>query len=168
MEHILDKLRKIHALSSSDVPGEAAAAQKMMAALCKKYHVDIDDLCEEEKRYVGFRIKDSLHRKLLINVACYACGTARLPYSFSKRVVFIKVSQAQGLYIRHCLDHYEKLWKRIVKDAMVAFIHANGLFPPIDEQEHEDKDPIDQERINRIASMMSGMKVDSYRLQIAE
>lgn len=166
MELLIDKLKKIESLARSGIGGEKETAQRMLDALCKRHGITLDQVISPEKKIYRFPYRDELDLTLLRQVVMYVCQTCKIANRKSGRAMFFELTKAQAVDVEDAYRHYRKVWRKQLKDLILAFVSANHLFPP-DENGDEDKPkkeptPDSRARAMRIMQLMRGMSTDPW------
>ena len=168
MEKLFEKLNKIEALAQSGIGGERENAQQLLDALCAKYGVTLDQLCDEKKEWIRFTIKDRLDEKLLMQIVAHVCKTngcrfARTKNKRQNKDRWFELTKTQELDVRECYEHYRKLWLKNLDDVMSAFIQANSIFGPPKDEDCEMPTHEEIERLLKLRGIMSGLESDPWK-----
>ena len=155
-------LRKLQALAQRGVGGEKESAQKKLEELMEKYGVEEADLTDEAEEDNDFFYKNEFEKKILIQlfykiVPDYERKTYTYRYGRgSRRTYGITCTAAQALQIKIEYEFYKTLWEEEVNFFMKAFIQKHRIFDCAAKPVNQD--PMDKEKLKRMASMMQGMQ----------
>lgn len=159
METIKDKLKKIQALAKSGIGGEKETAQRMLNDLCKKYHITIDEIISEEKKYCTIRVRDKIDEILVRQTIIHICQTNEINNKRYKDIWMFELTHLQAIEVQDAIKHYRKEWKKQLHDFMIAFIHKNSIF---NFNSDKTNDEIDLEALIKLRSLMAGMKANPW------
>jgi hypothetical protein len=165
--HLLAK--KLKALAEQGVGGEKYNAQQKLNSLMKRYNITEDDLSEDARSSVKFRIQKE-QRKLFYYVYVSVVGWERDLRQWKKPPYYFvgDVTPLEELEIRTKFDFYWKQYEQNLAMFLQAFIHKNRLYGPLDESGSDQETTLEQQdRINKIAAMMQGIQSVSYRKQLS-
>lgn len=164
MNKILELAKKIKALADQGVGGEKLNAQKMLAALCAKHGIDIDELEERETVATHTFIATKLTEKLLDQIIWKVCGGKTKLYEPGRKRygTRIECTEAQRLEILALYSIYSRALAKAVEDVKRAFIQANDIFPTGDDEDDDEEEdtrtPEQRAEDKRIALLSMGLE----------
>lgn len=162
-----DRLGKIVALAKRGVGGERANAIKMVKALCKKHHLDFDEVMEGEERRQEFYIDctRNTHKVLLHVILKYAFesswskegkiwtgGRCQRIYFTTTMEKYIEVNHAFAVLSRL----YKKEQKRVSEAAYFGFLEKHDLYATNTSKGKKASDITEEEmRVRRMGSSLA-------------
>lgn len=176
-EEAINKLKKIHSLTSSDKAGEAQAAQELLTKLLKKYHLTIEDIADKEtlKRYV-FKYANSYEDRLIQQVIYTVVNGKRdCKYYYATnhngnkmRASGVDLTTAEYVQAREMLEAYKPALKKSLKDicdnAYEAFLMRNNIYPDSSEAEDRELTPEELKRLTQIHQISDAIeRVEIYK-----
>lgn len=155
---ILNRLQGLLALTASNNVHEAQSAQAKLEALCKKYKIDILDLCnvEEEKEVHWFRYDSANSKTIILQTAGKVLGEDGNSYytNRSKQLyVGFKCTKSAAAELGLWWSVMRAAFKEHEKASTIAFVHANRLYhsAPL----KEERKPREMTDIDRAALAMA-------------
>lgn len=178
---VLLKISKLQTLANRGVDGEAQNAQRVLEALCEKYGLALEDLCQEEKQVYIFPLRSSISN-LFANCFSYMFdANIRYKEDFQtyqhKSKIWAELNLTPSEYIE-----FSQFWEwhkhNFLKERAVmretfkrAYIEKHQLFAKdfADEvlEELNNRDKPTPEELAAIEALMSTLKDKTYHKQIS-
>ena len=144
-QHIIDKLRKIEALTKSPNENEAANATSLLNELLGKYNLTIDQVYKPETDYFFFHATKRHHKTLLVQIIakvlnsdewCYFKASSKLDYrrilngekKKSRNWMMLELTHLQYVKISEMYDIYKRELETEIKTTISAFIAINQIW----------------------------------------
>lgn len=155
---IMNRLQGLLALTASDNEHEAQNAQAKLEALCKKYGVDILDLCDahEEKEVYWFRYDSAQSKTVLLQTAAKVLGEdGNSYYKNSSKQLYLgfKCTKSMSAELSLWWSVMRAAFKKHEEASTIAFVHANRLYPSAPSQ--DERPPKELTDVDRAALAMS-------------
>lgn len=160
-ETIISKLRKIEGMLQSPFENERNVAKALLEELCRKHGVSRADLLGEQLKEFKFQAVDENEIKLLAHVIWLVTGGMDHAIHTKGKFIHVKLGIPHGIDVEECYFHYKNELKEYLDNAILAFIHKNGIKGPATGNTPKNDSPEFQEKIRRIRRMMEG--VDSNK-----
>lgn len=162
----LEKLKKLKTMAERGTPGEAANAEKMIKIFLKKFNFHESDLEDKPERRF-FRCPTKYETRLLFQVISKVLNSNEgVNYGKYKREYSVSLTQAQYIEVDRLYNIYRREWKKTIKKAYSAFVHANNIFKESggDDNDKQDLTPEEIKEMEEIMEMMSTMdKIEIYK-----
>lgn len=177
-ESLRARLLKLKALSEGGVGGEAENARVLLGRFLDEYGLPLEAFLapEAEAKPRVFRSigTSGITFTLLLQCYCKMTDAREMRYRVIGRNLIIDLTDYQYAELRSMFDFYRKQFakekKRVMDEMLSAFLQRHDLFPVSSGVEDgDDKEELSLEekmRINRIASLATGMDVTSYHKQL--
>ncbi len=164
----LELAKKFKALAEQGVGGEKYNAQKKLASLMKRYNITENDIKEDVRSQVKFKMKKD-QRKLFYQVYISVTGSERNFWRWKKPPYFYvgEVTPLEELEIRAKFDFYWRLYQQNLDMFFTAFVYKNHLYAS-DRHSSSDEEltPEEWERFRKIAAMVESIQTAPYRKQL--
>ena len=164
----LELAKKFKALAEQGIGGEKYNAQKKLASLMKRYNITENDIKEDVRSQVKFKMKKD-QRKLFYQVYISVTGSERKFWRWKKPPYFYvgEVTPLEELEIRAKFDFYWRLYQQNLDMFFSAFVHKNHLYASnMPSSSDKEITPEEMERIRKIVAMMEGIQTVPYRKQL--
>ena len=172
MERIIERLKKILALSERGEQNEARNARMKLERELKKHGLTIEDIVSEKKCTRVFRYKNKDETVLFMRILIRLYGieseeVKECRYNARKKLLIIDLSDFQyfdilSMYSFHCKQFaFEK--EKITKNIISAYINKHDLFDySQNKSDVEDAQDIDIEKIKSIVNIANSMDDTFY------
>lgn len=177
-QKIIEKAKKLLALSEQGIDGEKITAEKFLINFLAKHGLTMADICDEVISMHPITIKATKEHDSLFDQIVYSLERDSLIdiYTFrgskSKRVVKCSTSEFIEIELKYTIyaKAFDKELEKIKGDALAAFIHKNAIFKTdSDDEKAGEEEPLTKEardRIERIVALMGTMGHTSVHLGI--
>lgn len=131
-EKVQAKLRKLQALAERGVGGEKVNAQRMLDKLLARHGITVEDLSNERRETRWFPAANRFDRNLALQIMSKICDSSTVDLWVSKarpKQIGVDVTPAEAIEFELHYDALRKALAECFKDAFVAFVQANRLFP---------------------------------------
>lgn len=167
---IIDKLKKLLALSERGIDGEAIAARRALESMLQKYGLTIDDIASYVCKERVFPYKDADERTLFCQILISVCGRdceafKKATCNTKRKRLYVNLTDLQYIDVFNMYEfhkaHFRKEKKRLLRDCMSAYVNKHDIFDP--NAEPTEINDADWDRIIRIMKLADGMEDVSYR-----
>lgn len=166
----IDLAKKLKALAERGEGGEMENAKTMLESIMRKYNITIDDITSEEKAIVWFKVNVRL--KKLFNQVAYSImgkGYGSWNRKLKRSLVGIECTRLQEAEIRNKFDFYSRAYKEELDAFLLAFVHANKLFPDDPDVINKRKlTPKEKARLLKALQMSESMSAKHYLNQLGD
>lgn len=131
-EKVQAKLSKLQALAERGVGGEKVNAQRMLDKLLARHGITVADLSDERRETRWFPAANRFDKSLAQQIMSKICDSSTVELWVSKRrpkQIGVDVTPAEAIEFELHYDALRKALAECFKDAFVAFVQANRLFP---------------------------------------
>ncbi|MCP1605751.1 DUF2786 domain-containing protein [Pseudomonas citronellolis] len=161
-EKVQAKLRKLQALAERGVGGEKVNAQRMLDKLLARHGITVEDLSNERRETRWFPAANRFDRNLAHQIMSKICDSSMVDLWVSKarpKQIGVDVTPAEAIEFELHYDALRKALAECFKDAFVAFVQANRLFPSTRDGDYAE--PTDRDiAIMTMASAITPTKVN--------
>lgn len=180
MDSIIEKARKILALTEQGVGGEAKAAKLALDSLLKKHGLTIEDLRNEKRTMRRFSIKNRdeiiIFNHCIINRFGLKSYVWNHHYALKRdyRHILADMTDIEYLdfkpFFEFHIRQYRKELKKMFETVQKAYIHKHDLFDNTSEhsQKAEGNSDVDMQELYRIMQVMDSMESTSYYKTLSE
>ena len=173
-EKIIDKIKKLQALAERGEKGEALAAKRALDELCEKNGIKLEDLFEEKKELVEFKLpyNDPQAKKILFQCYCKVTNLAEICYFKYRKtnIISFKLTKSQEIDLRGMFEFYFKQFKKERKKQLEiltkAFISKHNIYSDSAEVSHEELTPQKLQEIYAILRAKDQLEDVSYHKMI--
>ncbi|WP_170000579.1 hypothetical protein [Campylobacter sp. RM9328] len=145
-EKLKAKLLKLQALVKQGVGGESRNAKDILEKLLKKHNIDINLLLDEtrtKKYFFGYKTEFEKNMLFRIFLKIRNNGkSADVRYTQRNKTIGLELSEYEFVEFEILKDGYFKNWKRYLKMAQTAFIHASELFIVSEDSINDNKEKL--------------------------
>lgn len=157
-----DLLRKIKALAQSGVGGERESANAILERLMEKYGIEESELSHEAVEMTWFKYDGDLERKLLNQVVYMVTGKGDMyirkdSMGRKMRQNGAYCTKSQAVEIEYCYSFFKEAMKEELQDFYIAFLYKHRIFPSTTPENQDEDEPLDLDKLNKIAGMMRSM-----------
>lgn len=173
-ESIKSRLKKIQALVENGYEGEAQAAKQLLDGMCRKYGLSIEDLLDQDKvERREFNIgRNKINLRLFVQ--CYAKVSGKKGVGFyreSPSVISLELTAYQYAEILNLFNWHKTNLQKDLDNAQQlcfeAYVQKHALYRErSEEEEKDDKTPVDFKRLSQIVMMMGNLNDRSYYKQL--
>lgn len=165
METLIERLWKIEALAHGGSEGERENARHLLAALCRKYGLTLEQIADQKKSWHAFPVRGEWERKLFGIVIVHVLQTHSIRHMKSSKGYECELTIAQAIDVRDCWEHFRKAWRAQLDDFFVAFVHKNRIFGTSDGFQKE-PDQETKDAAQRIFDLMRGMEARPWEKRL--
>lgn len=174
-EKIIDKIKKLQTLAERGEKGEALAAKRALDELCEKNGIKLEDLFEEKKELVDFKLpyNDPQAKKILFQCYCKVTNLSEINYFKHRKtnVVTFELTKSQEIDLRGMFEFYFKQFKKEKKKQLEiltkAFISKHNIYSDDNEGlSHEEMTPQKLQEIYAILRTKDQLEDVSYHKMI--
>ena len=174
-ESIIEKLRKIKALTENGVGGEVIAAQEALDRLLKEHGLTLEDISDEQRKDYDFKYSNKREMALMIQILVHLFGTKSHVFRTGRfvkkgKVVFLEMTKLEYIDFKNMWEYYRREWKKYLekslKEMLSAYILKFDLYDITPNPEDEPSERPDFSTIMRIRMMSEGIDADPYAKMI--
>ena len=167
-------LKKLKTLSKYGVGGEKIEAEKALNKIMQKYHINEEDIKEDDYREIKIRFKGKEEEKILYQICYKILGTKERLFSSiyqykrgseSRNTRLIICSSYEAAQIILYFDFYKEIWKKEKDLLMEAFIQKNELYGVSSENNSKECDRDHLMEIMKRVSMMKDNDTPCFRIE---
>jgi CRP-like cAMP-binding protein len=161
----MEKLKKLKALADRGIGGEKDNAAKLLAKMCEKYGISLEDVSGEDAMEMHWFVhkQGDLYKRLMNQVMYRVFDDNRPIYKRGQeRILGAYCTAAEAVEVEMDYDFYLKALKEDMKRLYSMFIQKNKIFPPTFKSDAPDTTEITDEDI----AMYNGLTRHSRTLQI--
>lgn len=164
-DDLKSRLHKLLALAERGVGGEATNAKAALESALQKNGLTLQDIMDENRVMHGFCWKGKLERRLLAQIIATVCG-AKTALFLSRNELLAKMTPGERIEIELLWTAHRRQVKKESELFYSAYLHRHRLFPEDGEKSDEELTPEQEEELERIATMMMGMKRINVRKEL--
>lgn len=170
-EKIRSKMLKLLALARQGVGGEKENAHRFLSSMLKKHGMTIEDLDDafETRTLCYFKYQNNFEKQLIEAIFFKVRNIKALVVVAPKnrKLMGTELTRAEQLEVEICASIYKRELKKHLERLMQAFLIKNQIHSTVASDASENHPKMDQEEINSIVAMMSGIDRTTISRQIS-